>query len=379
MIRELTIENFRAFRELNLTGLGRVNLLVGANNSGKTSVLEAVAFLASGGDPYELYKALARRGEEAFGDAHSRSEANGGVFDVRYLFHGRQIDDGAAFKLGAIDANNNALEISVSTPRIKGGGEVYRWRNATSQLARFRDARRDPLAAELDHPEKTSRFLEVKWPDGRASQVPLLLNGGLTRTNAAIVNSEPDKPVYFVPTAGISEDDLAGFYEKIVITAEEMNVVTALRQVESRIDRLATRQADPSRGRSVVAGMEGASEPVALGNLGNGMHRMLAIALFLVISPGGYVLIDDIDTGLHHTVIQKMWKLVFETAKRLDVTVFATTHSYDCVHALAAIARPDIRDGGEVSLIRVERDNPRGVHFTEAEISHLAEWQIEAR
>src|SRR5262245_27193944 len=43
MIRELTLKNFRAFRELHLTGLGRVNLLVGANNSGKTSVLEAVA------------------------------------------------------------------------------------------------------------------------------------------------------------------------------------------------------------------------------------------------------------------------------------------------------------------------------------------------
>ena len=77
--------------------------------------------------------------------------------------------------------------------------------------------------------------------------------------------------------------------------------------------------------------------------------------------------------------MRKMWALVYETAKRLGVTVFATTHSYDCVHALAAIAKPEAREAGEVSLIRIERDDPEGVHFSEAEISHLAEWQIEAR
>lgn len=70
---------------------------------------------------------------------------------------------------------------------------------------------------------------------------------------------------------------------------------------------------------------------------------------------------------------------MFETAKRLDVNVFATTHSYDCVHALAAITRPDFASAGEVSLIRVERGNPRGIPFNENEISRLAEWDIEAR
>ena len=93
MIRELTLENFRAFRALHLAGLGRVNLLVGANNSGKTSVLEGVAFLASGGDPEQLHESLSRRGEQALGDDDPSPDPAGDAVDVRHVFFGRKIGD----------------------------------------------------------------------------------------------------------------------------------------------------------------------------------------------------------------------------------------------------------------------------------------------
>jgi AAA15 family ATPase/GTPase len=54
MIRALTIENFRSLRRFRMTGLGRVNLLVGTNNCGKSSILEAIHVLARPGD----YRAL---------------------------------------------------------------------------------------------------------------------------------------------------------------------------------------------------------------------------------------------------------------------------------------------------------------------------------
>lgn len=50
LLRDLTIENFRSFDKYQLNGLARVNLLVGDNNCGKTSVLEAACLLASEGD-----------------------------------------------------------------------------------------------------------------------------------------------------------------------------------------------------------------------------------------------------------------------------------------------------------------------------------------
>ena len=64
MFRQIHIKNFRALREFGMTGLGRVNLLVGTNNCGKTSVLEAIHILSVPGSPRPLWNTLLRRGED---------------------------------------------------------------------------------------------------------------------------------------------------------------------------------------------------------------------------------------------------------------------------------------------------------------------------
>ena len=71
------------------------------------------------------------------------------------------------------------------------------------------------------------------------------------------------------------------------------------------------------------------------------------MAIALISAKGGVLLIDEIDTGLHYTVMADMWKLIAQTAAELDVQVFATTHSSDCVTALRKSAirmsRPAVR------------------------------------
>ena len=42
MLKSVKIENFRGFKSFELQQLGRINLLVGENNTGKTSILEAI-------------------------------------------------------------------------------------------------------------------------------------------------------------------------------------------------------------------------------------------------------------------------------------------------------------------------------------------------
>lgn len=66
MLKDLNITNYRCFKDLNIDGLSRVNLLVGRNNSGKTSLLEAIYLLAcQAADlaPLGLIEILERRGE----------------------------------------------------------------------------------------------------------------------------------------------------------------------------------------------------------------------------------------------------------------------------------------------------------------------------
>lgn len=55
-ISTLGIEGFRALRQLKIEGLGRVNLLTGRNNTGKSSVLEALRILAADASPSKCGK-----------------------------------------------------------------------------------------------------------------------------------------------------------------------------------------------------------------------------------------------------------------------------------------------------------------------------------
>src|SRR5438876_1039168 len=64
MIRKLFLDRFRGFREFELDGLGYVNLIVGTNNSGKTTLLEAIHMLTGVGDIAPIWSILSRRGED---------------------------------------------------------------------------------------------------------------------------------------------------------------------------------------------------------------------------------------------------------------------------------------------------------------------------
>src|SRR6202034_3737992 len=98
---------------------------------------------------------------------------------------------------------------------------------------------------------------------------------------------------------------------------------------------------------SIFVKCTGIDERIPIGSMGDGIWCLLGIALHLVATRNGVLLIDEIDTGLHYSVMETMWKLVLKTAERLDIQVFATTHSRDCYEALAAISRADPGDGSE--------------------------------
>lgn len=119
--------------------------------------------------------------------------------------------------------------------------------------------------------------------------------------------------------------------------------------------------------------------PVPIGSLGDGIWRMLALAIALIQSENGVLLVDEIDTGLHYSVMVDMWKMVAETAQRRNVQVFATTHSRDCYESLAAIAHEGVAAGSEVTIQRIEREKGRAIAYTEQEIIAAAKYGGEVR
>lgn len=63
MLDSLHIKNFRCFEDLTIPSLGRVNLIVGKNNSGKSTLLEAIAVFTQHGKKAALLEILNKREE----------------------------------------------------------------------------------------------------------------------------------------------------------------------------------------------------------------------------------------------------------------------------------------------------------------------------
>lgn len=375
MFDSLRICQFRGLTEFELPHLGRVNLLVGTNNSGKSSILEAVQLLASIGDPSVLWQMAARRGERLYDTGRSRPPYSPEV-DVAHFFFGHEAKPGCEFSVNANAANGaNSLVISVI--------EMDR------QLKLFEDDVGTVGGDEGVDLTGNNLAMQFSWPNSGVEplQLKLTSRGGLTTDSLRRYpryRAEEVRPVRFISTAGLAVEDVVARFEEVVLTREEESVIDALRMIEPSVDRLATVGVDrprPALGErgGILVKCRDTAQRVPIGSMGDGLWRMLGLALAIATAEGGVLLVDEIDTGLHVTVMDRMWRLINEASRRLSVQVFATTHSRDCYESLAAIARDNVSEGSEVTIQRISREQKRSVAYTEQEIVAAAERGTEVR
>ena len=189
---------------------------------------------------------------------------------------------------------------------------------------------------------------------GRSSQPYLRQKPKQSRTSRLITTNYP------------GYDELAVLWDKITLTPKEAKVVEALQILEPKVKRISFTSRQTSNS-GILLSLEGQSDPIPLGSMGDGMRRILAIVASLVSVDKGTLLVDEIDTGLHHTALKNMWQLIFKTAYKQDAQVFATTHSWDCVKAFQQ-AISEFKDPKIGRLIRLEQ---RGDEIVE--VSYLAD------
>lgn len=375
MIGELSISNFRGFQRLDVGGLGRVNLLVGTNNCGKTSILEAVLLLASQNDT-TIWQAASRRGERLFENADPRRRHE---VDLCHLFHGREIEIGSEFRIEA---------------RSLGASEFFQARVIAQAADRtlFDQDRADQTLFDEEPEEMGQRRrweIQLDWnaEAGKSIRLPLSNGGGVSSDavrRSGLSGSDTSHPVRYVSSAGLTVTNVVSMFQDIVLTTEEEAVVRALRAIDPTIERLATvgderRVSIPGDRGGIVVRCSGTKQRIPIGSMGDGTWRMLGLALALATAKEGILLVDEIDTGLHFTVMEDMWKVVDEASRRLGVQVFATTHSRDCYESLAAISREGVSTGGEVSIQRIDPGKSKAIAFTEQEIVAAADRGTEVR
>ena len=361
MIQTLRLENYRGFEKYQLRDLGKVNLLVGPNNSGKTSVLEAVQLLVSRGDPRVLIESARRRWESPVGEDRRRSTEH----PMHHHFHGHKLEPG--------------VSLSVS------GSDGYGWVR---------------LHVTEGDPDKPEDLFEIISGSGRP--LALVIQAGADKggtvlgltddgsldwrspTMRHLAHHRPHwPPIQFVTAESLHPREMASAWNRVIQHGRESEVVGAMRLLQEDLESIHFLAGEPtgSGGGSVgiLLGFQPGTPRIPIGSYGDGMRRLLALSVSLVRAAKGFLLIDEIDTGLHWTVMEEMWRLVVEAAVVSSVQVFATTHSLDCIVGLAEFLkkRPDLAD--DVSVQKVERKLDHSVSFDGTDIITATDLSIEMR
>ena len=362
LLTSLELRNYRSFPLFRLNGLRRVNLLVGENNAGKTSILEAINILAFGTSPLSLWRIMQRRNERLSltEDGSKKTE-----LEVAHFFHGHTAAIGSTFGLR--------------------GGPSKAWGvDATiiSSLDAFdfsfgEDAGLSSLDEQVPRSGLALRMKAVQ--SDALTTMRLTMRGGLSESAIQqpleIETDEPPVPALFIPIFGLSAPTLNQLWERAVLEGKEHEISDSLRIVEPSLKDVQY----VSGVADFFVGIQNETSRVPLGSLGDGTKRLLALALAVRGPRGGYLLVDDIDTGLHYTILPKMWRLIVATARRFDVQVIATTHSEDCVRSLAALCESSPELADDVALHRIEKGFPQSTAFTAEELAIGTRQQMEFR
>jgi len=312
MFQTLRIVNFRGFTNLKLDDLSRVNLVVGKNNTGKTSLLEAVTLLSQP----TMLNSLA-----------GLYRANSGPVGSRFYRWIRR--DGCGNEDALIEAGPN---------------EAVYIRSPTSN---------NPKSIVTGGSIGNEYFL-------------LLYTQGLRPLRVRAVSVQHQTP----------ESMVSAFSEAVRPKMGERQIEHILHSIDDRIQNI---RLDTDKNPFIVIDA-GLSERLPLAQAGQGIYRIVGIFSDLLGQRPEIVLIDEIENGIHYTVLPELWKELGDIATRFNIQIFATTHSRECVVAAeqAFAERNVANDLRVIQLYRIS-DKSDGRVLDQKHIQAAIDADIEVR
>jgi hypothetical protein len=372
LLPSLEIRGFRVFRHLALENLGSINLIVGKNNVGKSCLLEALYLYAERGSPDVMLQLLDGRNEGLSRRYRSGAEEEKSTLPMKYLFYGRPnlTEIIEPIHIGPVGHEARTLSIEVAwyvENRTSEGPRLTRVEQPRGHATLFGDVEVDAIPRLLIGWGRTNSQVISLYE--RRYRYPSL---GFDRTVDAMA-------VVYVPAGGLTNDQLSRMWDKITLTPLETDVVDALKIIHRGVEAVNIIAGERAVERTVIARLSRYDEPVPLRSLGEGMNRLFGMILALVSARDGILLIDEVESGLHYSVQLEIWRLIFRTAHMLNVQVFATTHSWDCIEAFQVAASEDAKQTG--MLIRLQEQNGSIVPtlFDEQKLAIATRNQIEIR
>ena len=357
-IKSITIQNFRGINYLELDDLSNVNLFLGTNNGGKTSILEAIGTLRNG-CAYNLLSICSER-----------SQVRAGIQDLSLLFSfGKN-----KFAVDSIMGDGGARSVSCSyrTQMTTFDPTVFKRSNdslaTTALLSAYSDARHlngkqmPIMDLSVDYNGKKSKesFLDLDLSFGRVRKQ----KGD--ELNIVYLNPADHyrvSPALLAPV--LKDPSLSALLSKV------------MRLFDPEISRFETIP-DDIFGDSQIYVVKTDETKVPISIYGDGSKKALVLAIAVAKARDGILLIDEVETSVHHSLLEDICYFLVKAAKKFNVQLFITTHSEETINCFY-----DVMEGQEKSLrlYTIRKDEKRNVvrKLDGAEAMHYSSIGVEVR
>ena len=316
--KTLKIENFRGIKSLEINDLARVNLFVGKNNCGKTSVLETAFSLVGISNPNLMINMQNWRGV-------TLKESS----DIRDFFYNREHTKGATLSCTQVKGKRN-LEIFPLYDNLKmeqtsnahskvsengGVGRISKFNAGSSVAGQSVVGIRYKFMVSDPDTDKDRYY-------GATTQLPK--SGNLEFTPTFDENYQESMETLFLFPRGCNHD----FVDKMLNEKKKNVLLSALKSFDPKIVDIKTGS------NNLVSVDIGLDRYIPINLLGDGVTRVLNILSGIDATPMGVLTIDEIENGLHVTALEKAWEVILGQSEKSSTQIFITTHSSDVLKSL---------------------------------------------
>ena len=350
-LEEIWIDGFRGLRKLSLDGLGVVNVLVGENNSGKTSVLEALSILCNPYEPNEWLAMVRRRDFGGLDETRIQSlrwcfQQAGELADPEFLFQSHcEMTCAGAFPLRKLHVEYKDIVGEPSPKEVErmarnragtGSSSEYgeQWRGA--EITHFVESdaprRQEKLFDAGTHPTIEPIFIQV-WEEDRMMGRPYRprRRGNLPTDTLTPYSYQ------------LNRLQVRGYSQRLFTSNGREDVLELIRQFDPEIADITI--ASFRGGRPAIYLNHRRLGPAPLSIFGDALRRAVLLANTLhTLKGGGVLLIDEVETGIHVSALARVFAWLAKAARDFEVQVVATTHSLEAVDAIAQSAVDQIDD-----------------------------------
>ena len=312
MVTEVLIRNFKCFENLVIPDLGRVTLIGGRNNVGKTALLEAIFLFLDRNRPDMILRQYGWRGIE-------------GVLS----------EPGAMW--GPVFHDFDMTKEIVLAAKIDGEQQEARLRFNPTFKPQATTTMGPPRERQIstDEKQRTAFSLDIEYAgaDGNKKQVSHLTVDPEGKHILYQEYAPRQYPLasFLASKKHIGSQETANWFSKFAKESRENEVVEFLKIIEPRLKSLKIVVEGPG---SFVHGMlEGQPRTRDVHLMGEGMEKLLNLTLAIAISKGGSVFLDEFENGLHYSGLAKIWEGAAKALRKYDCQLITTTHSYECLRA----------------------------------------------